>query len=40
MKATIKTRCGCWKHQDVTFPPPKIIVPLKAANGYADYTEA
>lgn len=29
-KATLVTRCGCWKHVDVPWPPNKeLIVPLK-----------
>lgn len=29
MKATLKTRCGAWRHVDIPFPPnPRIIVAL------------
>jgi hypothetical protein len=30
VKATLMTRCGCWKQVDVPYPPgPQVIVALK-----------
>lgn len=30
IKATLRTRCGCWKHVDISYPPPReLLVPLK-----------
>lgn len=29
-KATLRARCGCWKHMDIPFPPNReLLVPLK-----------